>query len=292
MANLKEIRTRIVSVTNTRQVTSAMKMVSAAKLRKSQDAIVKIKPYSDKMLEIIESVGKSLTGNFSSPLFKPNQTGNTLVILITSNKGLCGVFNTTITRMAIDWVKNKRHEELKNKQVVFFTIGKKGYDIVSKLGFEIIGREDNLVNKPSFDFSSFFTKTLLQKYKDGEYREIIIFYNSFKNVATQLPTMETFLPISIDHQSNKANTLQYILEPNPQVIIEELTPKMLETSMHKMILDSVASEHGARMTAMHKATDNASELIDTLKLNYNKARQYNITNEILEIVSGANALKG
>lgn len=293
MANLKEIRTRITSVTNTRQVTSAMKMVSAAKLRKAQEAVAKIRSYSDKMLEIIDSVGKSVTESFDSPLFKLKPTGSTLVILVTSNKGLCGVFNSAITRMAVDWVKTEHAEELENKQVTFLTIGKKGFDVISRMGFDIIGRNDNLVNKPSYNLTTFFTKTLLEKYNNGEYREIIIFYNSFKNVATQQPLMETFLPIKIEkNDDEKHDALEYILEPNSDAILEELAPKMLETEMHKIILDSIASEHGARMTAMHIATDNATELLDTLTLNYNKERQYSITNELLEIVSGANALKG
>ncbi|HOG20292.1 MAG TPA: ATP synthase F1 subunit gamma [Salinivirgaceae bacterium] len=293
MANLKEIRTRIVSVSNTRQVTSAMKMVSAAKLRKSQEAVTKIRSYSNKMLEIVESVGKSVTESFDSPLFKLKPTGNTLVILVTSNKGLCGIFNAAITRMAVDWVKTERAEELENKQVTFFTIGKKGYDVVSRMGFDISGRDDNLVNKPSYNLTTLFTKTLLEKYNNGEYREIVVFYNSFKNVATQQQLMETFLPIKIKKSDDeKYDALEYILEPNADAILEELAPKMLETEMHKIVLDSIASEHGARMTAMHIATDNATELLDTLTLNYNKERQYSITNELLEIVSGANALKG
>jgi F-type H+-transporting ATPase subunit gamma len=291
MANLKEIRTSIISVTNTRQVTSAMKMVSAAKLRKSQDAILKIKPYSDKMQHIIETVSGSITANLSSPLFRLGHSGNTLVILITSNKGLCGVFNTGIARMALDWIKSERAEAKKDNKVKFFTIGKKGHDVISRLGFEIIGREDNLIHKPSFDFTAFFVKELVKKFSNREFNEVVIFYNSFKNAASQQPIMETYLPIKMP-ESAETKQPDFILEPSPEHILEELAPKMLEIRLHKIILDSIASEHGARMTAMHKATDNATELINTLKLTYNKARQDSITKEILEIVSGANALQG
>ncbi len=291
MANLKEIRTRIISVTNTRQVTSAMKMVSAAKLRKSQDAIFKIKPYADKMQHIMETVSGTIKANINSPLFRVGANGNTLVILITSNKGLCGVFNAGITRMALDWVRTERTHALANNQVKFFSVGKKGHDVLSKLGLDIIGREDNLIQKPAYDFSAFFVQELIRKFSNREFVEIVVFYNSFKNAASQQPLKEMFLPIIMPEATDTRPT-EFILEPSPEYILEELAPKMLEIRLHKIILDSIASEHGARMTAMHKATDNASELISTLKLNYNKARQDSITKEILEIVSGANALKG
>jgi F-type H+-transporting ATPase subunit gamma len=291
MANLKEIRTRIVSVTNTRQVTSAMKMVSAAKLRKSQDAIIKIKPYADRMQHIMETVSGTIKANLKSPLFRTSVNGNILVILITSNKGLCGVFNAGITRMALEWVKKERTQALANNQVKFFTVGKKGHDVLSRLNFDIIGREDNLIQKPSYDFTAFFVQELVKKFSTREFVEIVVFYNSFRNAASQQPKVETFLPIKMPDTTD-SKPVDFILEPSPEHILEELAPKMLEIRMHKVILDSIASEHGARMTAMHKATDNASELINTLKLNYNKARQDSITKEILEIVSGANALNG
>lgn len=293
MANLKEIRTRIISVTNTRQVTSAMKMVSAAKLRKSQDAIAKIKPYAEKMQEIIESVGQYVADSFESPLFKNSSQGEVRVVLVTSNKGLCGVFNTSVIRKAVDWVKTERPQELKNNQVKFDTIGKKGFEVISKLNFQIAGRHDELVNKPTFEQTSDYTSQLIEGFLKGDIREVVVFYNRFKNVATQEPMKEKVLPITGPNalQTNDRQ-VQYILEPDADYIIEELAPMSLKIQIHKVILDSLASEHGARMTAMHKATDNASELIDTLRLNYNKARQDNITGEILEIVSGANALKG
>ncbi|MDD4746447.1 MAG: ATP synthase F1 subunit gamma [Salinivirgaceae bacterium] len=291
MANLKEIRTRILSVTNTRQVTSAMKMVSAAKLRKAQDAIFKIKPYSEKMQQIIETVSGSLEGTLSTPLFTQREIKKTLIILVTSNKGLCGVFNTSITRSAIEWAKSERAELFKNNNIEFFTVGRKGYESIIKSEMNSAGREDNLLHKPSYDFSAFFIKHLIGEYTEKRFDEIVVFYNSFKNAATQIPTMEKLLPISMPEHSAK-EPIEFILEPNPEVILEELAPKMLEVRFHKVILDSIASEHGARMTAMHKATDNATDLINDLKLTYNRARQDSITKEILEIVSGANALQG
>ena len=291
MANLKEIRTRIGSVTNTRQVTNAMKMVSAAKLRKAQDTILKIKPYSEKMQKIIETVSGSLNNDITSPLFNQRDIKKTLVLVVTSNKGLCGIFNSSVTKMAIEWAKSEREELYNSKNVEFFAIGKKGFETLSRLKLPIKGREDNLIHNASYDFSAYFIQHVIKNYTDFQCDEIVVFYNSFKNAASQKPTMERLLPICLPAQNKKTNS-DFILEPNPQIILEELAPKMLEIQFHKIISDSIASEHGARMTAMHKATDNATDLINSLKLTYNRARQFNITKEILEIVSGANALQG
>jgi len=290
MANLKDIRLRIASVINTRQVTNAMKMVSAAKLRKAQDSVLKIRPYADGIEDVISTVAAQMPGGINLPLFQQRQVNHTLVILLTSNKGLCGTFNSGITKKAIDWVENQFGEKEISSQCSFFLIGRKGYDVISRLKYPIYGREDNLVHKPAFDFTAFFVQELLKRYQSGDFDRVVVFYNSFKTAASQTQCMEQLLPIQIPRQKTHKN-LDYIFEPNPKAILEKYSIKLLESKMHKIILDSVASEHGARMTAMHKATDNATELISTLRLTYNKARQDNITREINEIVSGANALK-
>jgi len=291
MANLKEIRIRIASVTNTRQVTSAMKMVSAAKLRKAQDAITKIKPYAQKMQEIVATVSSSVSERFASPLFTGNKSKNVLVIVVTSNKGLCGLYNASVVRSALDWIENNKATIFNNKEVVFATIGRKGYDILAKQNKKIIYRNDELANKPTYELSSEFINNIVARYLLHEVSRVYIFYNCFKNAASQKPVMERLIPITL--KKTKGNIISdFILEPNSDAIMKGLVPKMMEIQFHAIVLDATASEHGARMTAMHQATDNATELIDTLRLYYNKARQDAITNELLEIVSGAEALKG
>jgi len=304
MANLKEIRTRISSVTNTQKVTSAMKMVSAAKLRKAQDAVTKVRPYSQKMQEIIEIVSSAASvGRFTSPLYTSNYSGKVLIILVTSNKGLCGIYNTAIVRYMLDWVESHKDTDLKYRDLEFITVGKKGFDMLSRLNYKIIDRNDELANKSNYKISEQFIYDLIQRFLKDEFCEIHIFYNRFINAASHKPMGEKLLPISVSKQEKAAQTdkaekaeralsADFILEPNPEAILNDLTIKALEMQFHKVILDSAASEHGARMTAMHQATSNASELIYNLTLFYNKARQDAITNELLEIVSGANALKG
>ena len=280
MANLKEIRNRISSVSSTMQITNAMKMVSAAKLKKAQDAIVAMRPYSNKLTGILQDLSSSID---SDNVFIQNTEANkTLIICITSNRGLCGGFNSNIIKKCISLASNK------NQEVSFLCLGKKGSDILSKK-HNVILTKNEIFEDMSFENVKEIADLLIQKFVDEEFEKIQIVYNRFKNAATQIITNEQFLPIlpADDQQENNKN---YIFEPSKLEIVNELIPKSLRTQLFKALRDSYASEHGARMTAMHKATDNATELRDELKLTYNKARQAAITNEILEIVGGAEAL--
>lgn len=280
MANLKEIRNRISSVSSTMQITSAMKMVSAAKLKKAQDAIVAMRPYSNKLTGILQDLSSSID---SDNVFIQNTEANkTLIICITSNRGLCGGFNSNIIKKCVSLASNK------NQEVSFLCLGKKGSDILSKK-HNVILTKNEIFEDMSFEKVKEIADLLIQKFVDEEFEKIQIVYNRFKNAATQIVINEQFLPIlpADDQQENNQN---YIFEPSKLEIVNELIPKSLRTQLFKALRDSYASEHGARMTAMHKATDNATELRDQLKLTYNKARQAAITNEILEIVGGAEAL--
>ena len=280
MANLKEIRNRISSVSSTMQITSAMKMVSAAKLKKAQDAIVAMRPYSNKLTGILQGLSSSID---SDNVFIQNTEANkTLIICITSNRGLCGGFNSNIIKKCVSLASNK------NQEVSFLCLGKKGSDILSKK-HNVILTKNEIFEDMSFENVKEIADLLIQKFVDEEFEKIQIVYNRFKNAATQIIINEQFLPIlpAEDQQENNQN---YIFEPSKLEIVNELIPKSLRTQLFKALRDSYASEHGARMTAMHKATDNATELRDQLKLTYNKARQAAITNEILEIVGGAEAL--
>jgi F-type H+-transporting ATPase subunit gamma len=280
MANLKEIRNRISSVSSTMQITSAMKMVSAAKLKKAQDAIVAMRPYSNKLTGILQDLSSSID---SDNVFIQNTEANkTLIICITSNRGLCGGFNSNIIKKCVSLASNE------NQEVSFLCLGKKGSDILSKK-HNVILTKNEIFEDMSFEKVKEIADLLIQKFVDEEFEKIQIVYNRFKNAATQIVINEQFLPIlpADDQQENNQN---YIFEPSKLEIVNELIPKSLRTQLFKALRDSYASEHGARMTAMHKATDNATELRDQLKLTYNKARQAAITNEILEIVGGAEAL--
>ena len=280
MANLKEIRNRISSVSSTMQITSAMKMVSAAKLKKAQDAIVAMRPYSNKLTGILQGLSSFID---SDNVFIQNTEANkTLIICITSNRGLCGGFNSNIIKKCVSLASNK------NQEVSFLCLGKKGSDILSKK-HNVILTKNEIFEDMSFEKVKEIADLLIQKFVDEEFEKIQIVYNRFKNAATQIITNEQFLPIlpAEDQQENNQN---YIFEPSKLEIVNELIPKSLRIQLFKALRDSYASEHGARMTAMHKATDNATELRDQLKLTYNKARQAAITNEILEIVGGAEAL--
>ena len=280
MANLKEIRNRISSVSSTMQITSAMKMVSAAKLKKAQDAIVAMRPYSNKLTGILQGLSSFID---SDNVFIQNTEANkTLIICITSNRGLCGGFNSNIIKKCVSLASNK------NQEVSFLCLGKKGSDILSKK-HNVILTKNEIFEDMSFENVKEIADLLIQKFVDEEFEKIQIVYNRFKNAATQIVINEQFLPIlpADDQQENNQN---YIFEPSKLEIVNELIPKSLRIQLFKALRDSYASEHGARMTAMHKATDNATELRDQLKLTYNKARQAAITNEILEIVGGAEAL--
>ena len=284
MSGLKEIRNRISSVSSTMQITNAMKMVSAAKLKKAQDSITATLPYSNKLSELVKNISASIDSVDSNPLFVAREVKKPLIIVITSNKGLCGGFNSNI----IKEVHNISTEYGSNKPDLL-TIGKKGDDILKKK-FNVISSHNDLFDEFSYLNVKSIASKIMELYTDEKYDEVILVYNHFKNAATQIITKEQFLPISENTDNNVSTSGDYIFEPNREKILEELIPKTLSIQLFKSISDSIAGEHGARMTAMHKATDNASELRDQLKLTYNKARQTAITNEILEIVGGAEAL--
>ena len=284
MSGLKEIRNRISSVSSTMQITNAMKMVSAAKLKKAQDSITATLPYSNKLSELVKNISASIDSVDSNPLFVSREVKRPLIIVITSNKGLCGGFNSNI----IKEVHNISTEYGSNKPDLL-TIGKKGDDILKKK-FNVISSHNDLFDEFSYLNVKSIASKIMELYTDEKYDEVILVYNHFKNAATQIITKEQFLPISENNDDNVSTSGDYIFEPNREKILEELIPKTLSIQLFKSISDSIAGEHGARMTAMHKATDNASELRDQLKLTYNKARQTAITNEILEIVGGAEAL--
>jgi F-type H+-transporting ATPase subunit gamma len=286
MANLKEIRNRITSISSTMQITSAMKMVSAAKLKKAQDAITAMRPYAEKLTELLQNLSATLDGDVGGDYTSQREIKKVLVVAITSNRGLCGAFNTNV----IKEVKN-RSDFYTGKQVDVFAIGKKGNDILSKT-LTVIDNQSAIFDDLTFDNVAQIAEVLTQKFVAGEYDRIELVYNQFKNAATQIIQTEQFLPLAPIESDKPASSGDYIFEPSKEEIVLTLIPKSLKTQLYKGIRDSFASEHGARMTAMHKATDNATELRDQLKLTYNKARQAAITNEILEIVGGAEALNG
>ena len=286
MANLKEIRNRITSVSSTMQITSAMKMVSAAKLKKAQDAITAMRPYAEKLTELLQNLSATLDGEVGGNFTTQREVKKVLIVAITSNRGLCGAFNSNIIKEA----KN-RSEFYAGKQVDVFAIGKKGNDVLSKT-YAVVANESSIFDNLTFDNVAVIADILTQKFLSGEYDKIELIYNQFKNAATQIVQTEQFLPLAPIKSDVTVTTGDYIFEPSKEEIVLTLIPKSLKTQLYKGIRDSFASEHGARMTAMHKATDNATELRNQLKLTYNKARQAAITNEILEIVGGAEALNG
>lgn len=284
MANLKEIRNRISSVSSTMQITSAMKMVSAAKLKKAQDAITAMRPYADKLTELLQSLSASLDADSGSTFADNRPVNKVLVVAITSNRGLCGAFNTNIIKRCT----NLTDEIHSGKQVDFVAIGKKANDILGKKSI-VLANHSQVFDELTFENVAAIAEELMKLFKDGSYDKIELVYNKFKNAATQIVMTEQFLPI-VPSENTESSNADYIFEPSKMEIVEQLIPKSLKTQLYKAVRDSFASEHGARMTAMHKATDNATELRDQLKLTYNQARQAAITNEILEIVGGAEAL--
>ncbi|MBL4887874.1 MAG: ATP synthase F1 subunit gamma [Flavobacteriaceae bacterium] len=286
MANLKEIRNRIASVSSTMQITSAMKMVSAAKLKKAQDAITAMRPYANKLTELLQSLSASLEGDGASKFSDQREVNKVLLVAISSNRGLAGAFNSSIVKKGLELAETT----YQGKQVDFLTIGKKASDVLGK-SQNIIENHNSIFDDLSFENVAEIAQNLMNLFSDGQYDKIVLVYNKFKNAATQIIMEEQFLPIlPFESESGSTVNLDYIFEPAKAEIVSQLIPKSLKTQLFKAVRDSLASEHGARMTAMHKATDNATELRDTLKLQYNKARQAAITNEILEIVGGAEAL--
>ncbi|MDD7915448.1 ATP synthase F1 subunit gamma [Polaribacter ponticola] len=285
MANLKEIRNRITSIGSTMQITSAMKMVSAAKLKKAQDAIVAMRPYSSKLTELLQNLSATLDSEVGGAYSTQREVSKVLMVVITSNRGLCGGFNSSITKEVVKTV----NEKYSDATVDLFTIGKKGGDVLSK-SYNLTDSRNDIFDDLTFDNVAEIAEKLMELYADGSYDKIELVYNQFKNAATQLPQVEQFLPIKPIEGGEAITNSDYIFEPSKEEIVLALIPKSLKTQLYKAIRDSFASEHGARMTAMHKATDNATDLRDELLLTYNKARQAAITNEILEIVGGAEAL--
>ncbi|MGB3948073.1 MAG: ATP synthase F1 subunit gamma [Bacteroidia bacterium] len=295
MANLKEVRNRITSVSSTQQITSAMKMVSAAKLRRAQDAIQQMRPYANKLKEILENLSASLDSS-EGVYSNPREVKNVLIIVITSNRGLCGGFNANVIKAATRLAK----DGYKNAKVTILPIGKKAADFFKKSEYPVIGSEMPRSLNELFDGLTFVNvapvaEKVMEMYAQGQFDKVELVYNQFKNAAVQITTVEQYLPVAppkASEKGQKSASNDYIFEPSKEYIVADLIPRSLKTQLFKALLDSFAAEHGARMTSMHKATDNAGALIKELKLTYNKARQAAITGEILEIVGGAEALNG
>ncbi|MBF6656037.1 ATP synthase F1 subunit gamma [Flavobacterium columnare NBRC 100251 = ATCC 23463] len=285
MANLKEIRNRITSVSSTMQITSAMKMVSAAKLKKAQDAITAMRPYAEKLTELLQNLSATLEGEVGGAYTTQREVKKVLLVVITSNRGLCGAFNSNVVKEV-----KILADKYQGAQLDVLAIGKKGNDTLRKT-HNVIANESTIFDNLTFDNAATIASKLTDKFIAGEYDTIELVYNQFKNAATQVVKSEQFLPLAPIAKGNAVSG-DYIFEPSKEEIIMTLIPKSLKTQLYKAIRDSFAAEHGARMTAMHKATDNATELRNQLKLTYNKARQAAITGEILEIVGGAEALNG
>ncbi len=293
MANLKEIRNRIASVKSTRQITSAMKMVAASKLRKAQDTILDLRPYADKLQEILESVGSSTNLANDNPYVQQREIKRVLLFPVTSNKGLCGGFNMNVVKATMQRLEEKYARLAENGKVDVYALGRKGADVLQKKGVKLIYKDNELMDKLEYEKALPIIKNVMKQFAGGEYDVVEIIYNQFKNAGIQEIVHEQFLPVqSPEEEKDSPVQYDYILEPGKQKIVEELVPKSLKIQFYRCLLDSVTSEHGARMTAMHQATDNATEMIQDLTLSYNKARQAAITNELIEIMSGANALEG
>jgi F-type H+-transporting ATPase subunit gamma len=295
MANLKEVRNRITSVGSTMQITSAMKMVSAAKLKRAQDAITQMRPYANKLKEILQNLSASL--DTSENVYAKSTNGdNVLLIVVSSNRGLAGAFNANVIKKATSLIKN----EYAGKKVSVLPIGKKANDAFRRTEYAITGTDlpsnlSELYDNLNFDAVAPVAEKVMEVFVAGQYDRVEVIYNQFRNAAVQVTTAERFLPVEVNPTAaTQANSsaVEYIFEPSKEYIVSDLIPKSLKIQLYKAILDSVASEHGARMTAMHKATDNAKEMLRDLKISYNKARQAAITTEILEIVAGAEALNG
>lgn len=294
MANLKAIRIRITSVKSTRQITSAMKMVSAAKLRKAQDKIVRLRPYANKLHEILVGLSQSLSETEVDNIYgRVSSPEKVLVVVITSNRGLCGAFNTNVIKEARRVISENYSVQYKKGNLKVLTIGKKGFDYFRKQKVNMLPEQNNLLHDLTFDNVAGVAEQVMSSFATGEFDRVDLIYNQFKNAAVQNLTNEVFLPVESNADDKvKTSNIDYIYEPNQEEIIKELIPKSLKIQFYKAVLDSFVAEHGARMTAMHKATDNATSMIRDLTLQYNKARQATITNQILEVVSGAEALRG
>jgi F-type H+-transporting ATPase subunit gamma len=294
MANLKEVRNRITSVISTQQITKAMKMVSAAKLRRAQDAIIQMRPYAAKLREIMENISSTLDSSAGGSYATVRPVKKVLIVAINSNRGLCGGFNANITRMVNRLVREQYAAQAKEGNVKILCIGKKASDLFSKNVTLYAGNHNDIYAHLNFENASVIAEKLMNAYADGTYDKIEIVYNQFKNAAVQYVQVEQMLPITPPEkkEEKQKHSNDYIFEPNKEELVLQLIPKAIKIQLYKALLDSNASEHGARMTSMNKATDNATDLLKELRINYNKARQAAITGEILEIVAGAEALAG
>jgi F-type H+-transporting ATPase subunit gamma len=291
MANLKEVRNRIASVNSTQQITKAMKMVSAAKLKRATNAIVQLRPYATKLQEMLSNLSASLEDG-SSPYLQEREPVRVLVVVVTSNRGLAGAFNANAIKTANNLIAEKYPEQLRAGKVSIVAIGKKAQEFYQRRGYNVIGNNNELYSNLNFVEASKITESIMQGFVNGDYDRVELVYNHFKNAALQLLVAEQLLPVPKTETNGnvKASQVDYILEPSQEEIVEQLIPKNIKIQLYRAVLDSNASEHGARMTAMDKATENAGDLLKALKLSYNQARQAAITTELTEIVSGAAAL--
>ncbi|MDQ0637331.1 F-type H+-transporting ATPase subunit gamma [Pedobacter sp. W3I1] len=294
MANLKEVRNRIASVQSTQQITKAMKMVSAAKLKRATNAIIALRPYATKLKEILSNLSASLEGS-SSPFIQEREPNKVLIVTVSSNRGLAGAFNMNVIKAANNLIAEKYSEQLKNGNVSIISIGKKTQDFYEKRNYNVIGNNNEVYAALTFENVTKITDAIMAGFIKGEFDKVEVVYNRFKNAAVQFITTEQLLPLPKAEETKvetKTTNVDYILEPSQEEIVEQLIPKSVKIQLYKAVLDSHASEHGARMTSMDKATENAGELLKALKLSYNQARQAAITTELTEIVSGAAALNG
>lgn len=296
MANLKEIRTRIASVKSTQQVTGAMKLVSAAKLRKAQDAIIQIRPYAEKLQSVLANITQNIEPGMNKKYAQRQVVTRVLIVAVSSNRGLCGGFNINVVKKTVELLNTTYADHYRRGMVDVLAIGKKAADALKARNIRNVKANTDLYDDLSFGSVTTLASEIMEQYADGTYDQVEIIYNQFKNAAVQKLVVEQFLPVVENGNSSapleKGMKSVYFFEPSVEEIVGVVIPKSLKVQFYKAVTDSVASEHGARMTAMHKATDNAAELVKALNLTYNKARQASITNEILEIVSGANALNG
>ncbi|RZL17493.1 MAG: ATP synthase F1 subunit gamma [Pedobacter sp.] len=293
MANLKEVRIRIASVQSTQQITKAMKMVSAAKLKRATNAIIQLRPYATKLKEILGNLSASLEGS-SSPFIQEREPNKILIIVVSSNRGLAGAFNMNVIKTANNLIAEKYSDQYKNGNVSIVAIGKKSQDFYEKRNYKVLGNNNEVYTALTFENVTIITDSIMAGFEKGEFDKVELVYNRFKNAAVQILTTEQLLPLPKSEATAemKSSDIDYILEPSKEEIVEQLIPKSIKIQLYKAVLDSHASEHGARMTSMDKATENAGDLLKALKLSYNQARQAAITTELTEIVSGAAALNG
>jgi len=293
MANLKEVRIRIASVQSTQQITKAMKMVSAAKLKRATNAIIQLRPYATKLKEILGNLSASLEGS-SSPFIQEREPNKILIIVVSSNRGLAGAFNMNVIKTANNLIAEKYSDQYKNGNVSIVAIGKKSQDFYEKRNYKVLGNNNEVYTALTFENVTKITDSIMDGFEKGEFDKVELVYNRFKNAAVQILTTEQLLPLPKSEATAemKSSDIDYILEPSKEEIVEQLIPKSIKIQLYKAVLDSHASEHGARMTSMDKATENAGDLLKALKLSYNQARQAAITTELTEIVSGAAALNG